>query len=78
MATEDISQKASAAAAKAKDFVEQNADKIQEALKSDQAEQISDGLLDKVAGFADKVTGGKHSDAIKDARDKIDGSIGNN
>lgn len=77
MATEDFANKASEAAAKAKEFVEQNADKVQEALKSDQAEQVSDGLLDKVADFADKVTGGKHSDAIQDVRDKIDGSIGN-
>ncbi|GAB2552193.1 Rv0909 family putative TA system antitoxin [Leucobacter ruminantium] len=70
MGLEDLGKKAS-------EFAKENADKVDEALKSEQAEQISDKILDGVAGFADKVTGGKHSDKIAEARDGLDGKIGN-
>ena len=50
--------------------------KAQDALKSEKAEGISDKVLDGVAGFADKLTGGKHSDKIESARDAADKRIG--
>jgi len=52
-------------------------DKITDALKSEQAEGISDSVLDGVADFAKKVTGGKFDEQIDGARDSVDGAIGN-
>ncbi|MDA4892389.1 MULTISPECIES: hypothetical protein [Microbacterium] len=60
---------------KGKDFVEQNKDKIDEAIHSEQAEGISDKILDGVAGFAKKVAPGA-SEQIDGVRDNIDKSIG--
>lgn len=77
MAMEDLSKQAGDIAAKAGDFVKENSDKIQETLKSEQAEGVSDKILDGVADFANKVTGGKHSDKIQEARDNVDKQIGN-
>ena len=51
MGVEDMAKQAG-------DFISQNSDKINEALKSEQAEAVSDKVLDGVAGLADKVTGG--------------------
>lgn len=70
MGLEDLGKQAS-------DFVKQNADKIDEAVKSEQAEGISDKLLDGAAGLANKVTGGKFADKIDGVRDDLDGKIGN-
>ncbi|WP_067242017.1 hypothetical protein [Microbacterium resistens] len=61
---------------KGKDFVEQNKDRIDEAIHSEQAEGISDKILDGVAGFAKKVAPGA-SEQIDGVRDNIDKSIGN-
>lgn len=61
---------------KASELYEQNKDKIDAALKSEQAEDISDKLLDGAAGLANKVTGGKFEDQVKGARDAADGAIG--
>ncbi len=58
------------------DFVKENADKVGDALKSEQAEGISDKVLDGVADFAKKVTGGKFDEQIEGARDAADGAIG--
>lgn len=63
-------------AKKAQGFVEENKDQIQEALKSEKAEEVSDTVLDAVAGKIDDVTGGKHGDAITNARDTADKHIG--
>lgn len=63
-------------AKKAQGFVEEHKDEIQTALKSEQAEDVSDTVLDAVAGKIDDVTGGKHSDAIQGARDNVDKQIG--
>lgn len=60
---------------KAKEFLDSDA--VQNALKSEQAEDISDKLLDGVADVANKVTGGKFEDQIDGARDAADGAIGN-
>lgn len=62
---------------KAKGFVEENQVKIQEALQSEQAEDVSDKVLDAVSEKIDDVTGGKHADAIGNARDTADEHIGN-
>lgn len=59
------------------DFVKQNSDKVGEALKSEQAEGISDKILDGAAGLANKVTGGKFADKVEEARDAVDGKLGN-
>ena len=50
--------------------------KVQEALKSEKAEGASDSILDAVAGAADKATGGKHGDKIRQARDAADRKLG--
>ena len=60
---------------KAKAFLNDN--KVKDALNSEQAENISDKLLDGVAGFAKKVTGGKYDEQIDKARDQADDSFGN-
>ncbi|WP_413317294.1 antitoxin [Agrococcus sp. 1P02AA] len=62
---------------KAKEFVEANKEQIDEALKSEQAEDISDNVLRAVAEKANQVTGGEHADKIEDVRANIDGKIGN-
>lgn len=77
MAIDDLGKKASDLVGKAKSAVEQNADKIQDALKSEQAEEVSDKALDGLANLANKVTGGKHSAKVEEVRNKLDGSIGN-
>jgi len=61
---------------KAQDFVEENKDQINEVLNSEQAEDISDTVLDGVAGAAEKVLGDEHADKIKAVRDNIDGAVG--
>lgn len=61
---------------KGKDLYEQNKDKIAEAVKSDQAEEVSDKVLDGVADFAKKVAPGA-SEKIDEIRDSADKAIGN-
>lgn len=63
---------------KAQGFIEENKDTITEVLQSEQAEDISDTILDGVAATADKVTGGQHSDTIDAVRDNIDKAVGTN
>ncbi|MBD8704162.1 Rv0909 family putative TA system antitoxin [Frigoribacterium sp. CFBP9039] len=64
---DDISKKAQA-------FLKDG--KVQEALKSEKAEGVSDSVLDAVAKAADKATGGKHSDKIEQARRQADEKLG--
>ncbi|UAJ81511.1 antitoxin [Leifsonia sp. ZF2019] len=59
---------------KAKEFLD--SDTVKNALKSEQAEDISDKLLDGVADAANKVTGGKFESQIDGARDAADKAIG--
>lgn len=70
MAIDDIAKQAG-------DFMKQNTDKIGDVLKSEQAEGISDKVLDGAADVAKKVTGGKFSEQIDAARDAADKHIGN-
>ena len=60
---------------KAQEFL--NDPKVKDALNSEQAEGVSDKLLDGVAGAAKKVTGGKFDDKIEGARDQADKHVGN-
>ncbi|WP_166972931.1 antitoxin [Brevibacterium atlanticum] len=54
-----------------------NDPKVKDKLNSDKAEQVSDSILDKAAGVAESLTGGKHSEKIQKARDAADKAIGN-
>lgn len=60
-----------------KEFLEQNKDKIGEALKSDQAEQISDNVLDAAAEFVKSVAPDSVDAKVDEVRDGIDPKIGN-
>jgi hypothetical protein len=62
---------------KGKDFLEQNKDKLGEALRSDQAEQVSDDALDAAAGFVKKVAPDSVDGHVDGVRDNIDKAIGN-
>ncbi|MET0974293.1 MAG: Rv0909 family putative TA system antitoxin [Leifsonia sp.] len=59
---------------KAQEFL--NSDQVKDALKSEQAEDISDKLLDGVAGAANTVTGGKFESQIDGAKDAADKAVG--
>jgi hypothetical protein len=54
-----------------------NDQKVQDALKSEKAEGVSDRILGGIAGAVDKATGGKHSEKIDKARDAADRKLGN-
>ncbi len=60
-----------------KDFLDQNKDKIEGALKSEQAEDISDNVLDAVSDFAKKVAPESAHEQIDNVRKSVDGAIGN-
>ncbi len=62
---------------KGKDFLDQNKDKIDEALHSEQAEGISDSALDAGAEFVKKLTPDEHDATVDGVRDTIDKSVGN-
>lgn len=59
------------------DFVKQNTAKIDEAIHSEQAEGVSDKLLDGAADLANKLTGGKFADKVEEVRSKADEQLGN-
>ena len=69
MAIDDLAKQAG-------DFMKDNSDKIQETLKSEQAEDISDKVLDGVADFAKKIAPGA-ADKIDEIRDGADKAVGN-
>lgn len=60
---------------KAQDFLAD--DKVKDALKSEQAEDISDKVLDGVEGVVNKATGNKFAEQIGGARDEADKHVGN-
>jgi len=51
-------------------------DKVRKSLHSTQAEGVSDKLLDAAAGTAKKISGGKHDEAIENARNRADEAVG--
>ena len=59
-----------------KDFLDQHKDKIDEALKSEQAEGVSDTALDAAADFVKKVAPESAHGHVDGVRDSIDKSIG--
>jgi hypothetical protein len=61
---------------KGKELFEQNKDKIEEAVKSEQAEDVSDKVLDGVADFAKKIAPGA-ADKIDEIREGADKAVGN-
>jgi len=62
---------------KGKELFEQNKDKIGEVLKSDQAEGVSDQLLDGASDLAKKILPDEHDGAIDGVRANIDKAVGN-
>lgn len=59
-----------------RELFDQNKDRIDEAIHSEQAEGISDSILDGVAGFAEKVAPGA-AEHIEGVRGHIDKAVGN-
>jgi hypothetical protein len=59
-----------------KDFLEQNKDKIDDVIKSEQAEGVSDSVLDAAAEFVKKVAPDGIDEHVDGVRDSIDKSIG--
>lgn len=60
-----------------KDFLDQHKDKIDDALKSEQAEGVSDSVLDAAADFVKKVAPDSVDQHVDGVRDSIDKSVGN-
>jgi hypothetical protein len=60
-----------------KEFLDQNKDKIGQALKSEQAEGISDNVLDAAADFVKKVAPEGAHGTVDDVRANVDKAIGN-
>ncbi|MDY0910332.1 Rv0909 family putative TA system antitoxin [Microbacterium sp. CFBP9034] len=60
-----------------KEFLEQNKDKIDDAVKSEQAEGVSDSVLDAAAEFVKKVAPDSVDQHVDGARDHIDKAVGN-
>lgn len=62
---------------KGKQLFEENRERIDEALKSEKAEEVSDKFLDGAANAVKKVVPAEHHDKVDSTRDDIDGRIGN-
>lgn len=60
-----------------KGLYEQHKDKIDGFVRSEQAEDISDKVLDGASGVAKKVVPEEHHGTIDDVRGNVDGAIGN-
>lgn len=60
-----------------KQFLDQNKDKIQDVLSSDQAEDVSDKALDAAAEFVKKIAPEGVHEHVDGVRDNIDNVIGN-
>jgi hypothetical protein len=60
-----------------KDFLDKNKDKIEDALASEQAEQVSDNVLGAAADFVKKVAPDSVDDKVDDVRSTLDSKIGN-
>lgn len=62
---------------KGKQMFEQNRDKIEEALKTEKAEDVSDKLLQGAADAVKKVVPEQHHGKVDDVRANVDKNIGN-
>ena len=61
----------------AKEFLERNKDKIDAAITSEQAEGVSDKVLNAAADFVKKVAPDSVDQHVDGVRDTIDKSVGN-
>lgn len=61
---------------KGKEFLEENKDKIEGVLKSEQAEQVSDKVLDSAADFVKKVAPDAVDAQVDGVRDSVDKAVG--
>jgi|GEM_PF-457926 len=59
-----------------KELYEQNKDKVQDFLKSEQAEDLSDKALDGASDLAKKIVPDEHHGTVDDVRKNIDGAVG--
>lgn len=73
----NVSAKAEEVTDKAKAFVDENRDKIEEALRSDKAEEVSDKIIHGLADGLKKVTGGRFDEQIDKTAENLDDKIGN-
>jgi len=62
---------------KGKQLFEQNRDKIEEALKSEKAEEVSDKLLDGASEAIKKVVPTERHAKVDEVRENVDKNIGN-
>ncbi|MDD7927923.1 Rv0909 family putative TA system antitoxin [Microbacterium thalli] len=62
---------------KGKQMFEQNRDKIEEALKTEKAEDVSDKFLQGAADAVKKVVPEQHHGKVDDVRANVDKNIGN-
>jgi uncharacterized protein YaaN involved in tellurite resistance len=62
---------------KAQDFIADNKDKIDDALKSEKAEDVSDKILGGLAEGVKKITPDEHDAKIDGVRENLDKKIGN-
>lgn len=60
-----------------KEFLDQNKDKINDVIKSEQAEDVSDNVLDAAADFVKKVAPDGIDQHVDGVRDSIDKAVGN-
>lgn len=60
-----------------KEFLEQNKEKIDETIHSEQAEGVSDSVLDAAADFVKKIAPDSMDEQIDGVRNSIDSAIGN-
>lgn len=63
--------------AKGKKLLDENRDKIEEALKSEKAEEVSDKVLDGAAEAIKKVVPTEHHAKVDETRASVDKHIGN-
>jgi hypothetical protein len=72
----DATAKAEDIADKAKSFIDDNKDKIADAVKSDKVEEVTDKMIHGLADGLKKVTGGKFDEQIDKAADNVDKHVG--
>ncbi|MDQ1137979.1 hypothetical protein QE410_002778 [Microbacterium sp. SORGH_AS 1204] len=63
--------------AKGKKLLDDNRDKIEEALRSEKAEEVSDKVLDGAADAIKKVVPADHHAKVDEVRANVDKNIGN-
>ena len=63
--------------AKGKKLLDDNRDKIEEALRSEKAEEVSDKVLDGAADAIKEVVPAEHHAKVDEVRANVDKNIGN-